>query len=187
MNPETAKPGLNEILEEARQFHTAFDSLLMATTRQDEPVATYAPYVRDEPGNFYIYVSELSAHTPNLMQNPRASLLFIEDENQAQHLFGRKRVTYTCRAEPVARETDDFDRIMNRFKDKHGKFMDMMREMRDFHLFRLVPEYANYVRGFAQAYELVGEGLNEIRHVNDKGHRAGTTESARQMDSMAAA
>src|SRR5512144_2158705 len=105
------------------------------------------------------------------MQNPRASLLFIEDENQAQHLFGRKRVTYTCRAEPVARETEDFDRIMNRFKDKHGKFMDMMREMRDFHLFRLVPEHANYVRGFAQAYELVGEGLNEIRHVNDKGHR----------------
>ena len=60
MNPETAKPGLNEILEEARQFHAAFDSLLMATSRQDEPVATYAPYVRDEPGNFYT----MSANCP---------------------------------------------------------------------------------------------------------------------------
>lgn len=187
MNPETPKPSLSEILHEARHFHESHDSLLMATARQDVPVATYAPYVTDDQGCFYIYVSELSAHTPNLMENPKASVLFIEDESQAQHLFGRKRVTYTCRAEPVARESADFDRAMDRFKDKHGKFMDMMREMRDFHLFRLVPEQGNYVRGFAQAYELHGDGLGEIRHVNDKGHRAGTAESAKQMGSMAAA
>jgi len=187
MNPETSKPGLTEILREARQFHEAYDSLLMATARQNEPVATYAPYVRDDHSRFYVYVSELSAHTRNLMNNPRASLLFIEDESRAQHLFGRKRVTYTCQAEPVSRDSEEFASIMDRFKDKHGKFMDMLRELRDFHLIRLIPEHANYVRGFAQAYELYGEGLNEIRHVNDKGHRAGTAESAKLMDSMAAA
>jgi putative heme iron utilization protein len=187
MNTETPKPSLSEILQEARQFHEAHDSLLMATSRQNEPVATYAPYVIDDQGRFYIYVSELSAHTPNLMENPRASLLFIEDESKAQHLFGRKRVTYTCAAEPVARDSDSFAMIMGRFRDKHGKFMDMMREMRDFHLFRLTPEYANYVRGFAQAYELHGDGLKDIRHVNDKGHRAGTAESAKQMDSLSKA
>lgn len=187
MNTETSKPSLSEILQEARQFHEAHDSLLMATSRQNEPVATYAPYVIDDQGRFYIYVSELSAHTPNLMENPRASLLFIEDESKAQHLFGRKRVTYTCAAEPVARDSDSFAMIMDRFKDKHGKFMDMMREMRDFHLFRLTPEHANYVRGFAQAYEFHGDGLQDIRHVNDKGHRAGTAESAKQMDSLSKA
>lgn len=187
MNTETPKPGLSEILQEARQFHESFDSLLMATSDQDIPVATYAPYVIDAEGSFYIYVSELSAHTPNLMRNPRASLLFIEDESQAQHLFGRKRVTYTCSAEQVARDSGSFDQIMDRFKEKHGKFMDMMREMRDFHLYRLIPRQANYVRGFAQAYELHGERLGEIRHVNDKGHRAGTAESAKQMGDMASA
>lgn len=187
MNSETPKPGLSEILQEARQFHESYDSLLMATARQDVPVATYAPYVTDEQGRFYIYVSELSAHTANLMLNPKASLLFIEDESQAKHLFGRKRVTYTCHAEAVPRDSVEFADIMDRFKAKHGKFMDMMRELRDFHLFRLIPEYATYVRGFAQAYEFDGEGLGHIRHVNDKGHRAGTTESAQQMDKLAVA
>lgn len=184
MNHDNATPDLKEILEEAKNFHSAFDSLLMATTKDNEPVATYAPYVIDEQGHFYIYVSELSAHTPNLMNNPKASVLFIEDENQAQHLFGRKRVTFGCRAEPVARDSEAFNTIMNVFKEKHGKFIDMMREMRDFHLFRLRAQQGNYVRGFAQAYELYGEGLSNIRHVNDKGHQAGTAESGRQMDSM---
>ena len=166
---------MNEVLEEARRFHESFDSVMMATSREDVPVATYAPYVTDEDGCFYIYVSELSAHTPNLMQNPRASLLFIEDESQAQHLFGRKRVTYSCVAEPVERDSGVFAEIMNRFKAKHGSFMDMMRELRDFHLFRLIPQQASYVRGFAQAYQLQGGGLAEIRHVSDKGHRAEST------------
>ena len=183
MNQETPSTGLNEVMDEARRFHESFDSVMMATSREDVPVATYAPYVTDEQGCFYIYVSELSAHTPNLKQNPRASLLFIEDESRAQHLFARKRVTYTCVAEPVERESEAFVVIMDRFKAKHGPFMDMMRELRDFHLFRLIPEQASYVRGFAQAYQLRGDGLGEIRHVNDKGHRAETAASARELDS----
>ena len=183
MNQQTPSTGLDEVIDEARRFHESFDSVMMATSREDVPVATYAPYVSDEQGCFYIYVSELSAHTPNLKQNPWASLMFIEDESRAQHLFARKRVTYTCVAESVERDSKAFVAVMDRFKAKHGPFMDMMRELRDFHLFRLVPVQASYVRGFAQAYQLQGAGLGEIRHVNNKGHRAGTAESARQLDS----
>ena len=56
-----------------------------------------------------------------------------------------------------------------------GNFMRMMRTLTDFHLFRLKPESASYVSGFAQAYSLTGEGLQTIRLRNDAGHRRTST------------
>lgn len=188
MNQATARPALDDILLEARQFHLAFASLLLATASADgEPTASYAPYVTDAEGSFYVYVSELAAHTANLQQHPRASVLFIEDESHARHLFGRRRVTYSCRVEGISRQDARFAGILDRFAEKHGKFMDMMRDLQDFHLFRLVPERASYVRGFAEAFELTGERLEQIRHLNDKGHRAGSRDTASQMNTLSAA
>lgn len=182
------KPALAGVLDEAKVFHKRFDSLLMSTVSRDgDPVASYAPYVTDDKGCFFIYVSELSAHTANLMHYQKASVLFIEDENQARHLFGRQRITYTCRAVAIKRDSSAFDDAMGAFEYKHGKFMAMMRSLRDFHLFRLMPDQASFVRGFAEAFELFGEGLNEIRHVNDKGHRPGNTNVAREMNNLAQA
>lgn len=71
---------IDETLENARCFHRVYDSVLMATATEDgEPVASYAPYL-EHGGDFYVYVSDLAAHTQNLKRNPRASLMFIEDE-----------------------------------------------------------------------------------------------------------
>jgi putative heme iron utilization protein len=180
------KPNLADVHAEALEFHRAFDSLLLATVNAGgNPEASYAPYVADGRGSFYIYISELAAHTANLQGKPRASVLFIEDESRAQHLFGRKRVTCDCRAEPVPRGSGEFEDTLARFVEKHGKFMEMLKGLKDFHLFRLTPEKANYVRGFAQAYELHGEGLAEIRHVNDKGHKPADRATADAMDSVA--
>lgn len=181
-----AKPSLHEILSEALGFHRAFDSLLLATANPDgQPNASYAVHVTDDPGRFYIYVSELAAHTQNLCGSARASVLFIEDESRAQHLFGRKRLTCDCRAEPVLRDSPAWHDIMELFVEKHGKFMEMLKGLQDFHLFRLIPERAVYVRGFAQAYELSGEQLGSIRHVNDKGHQPGDASTVEAMDNVA--
>ena len=98
------QPSLTEvILPEALKFHRAFQSLLLATAdAAGNPNASYAPYVADSDG-YYIYISELAAHTGNLRCRAVASVLFIEDERDAKHLFGRKRLTLDCRAEPVER------------------------------------------------------------------------------------
>jgi len=89
--------------------------------------------------------------------------------------------------EGIGRQDARFAGILDRFAEKHGKFMDMMRDLQDFHLFRLVPERASYVRGFAEAFELTGERLEQIRHLNDKGHRAGSRDTASQMNTLSAA
>jgi heme iron utilization protein len=176
MTAEDHPPSLEELHREARRFHQTFASLLMATVGPDgEPAASYAPYVVDAADCFYIYVSELAAHTANLRRHPRVSVLFIEDEREAPQVFARKRMTYACQVEAIGRETPAFAEILDWFEDRHGPLMKMLRELRDFHLFRLVPERATYVRGFAQAFQLSGDDLRHIRPRNDQGHRTGTT------------
>ena len=127
--------------EEARQFHHAFASVLIATaTKEGNPTASYAPYLADEdPLSCYIFISELAEHTGNLQQNPRASLLFIDNESVSSSLFARKRITYYCKAEFIPRDQAIFDTILDRFEARQ--------------LFRLSPMKANYVRGFGEAFE----------------------------------
>ena len=72
-------------------------SLLLATvTAQGKPESSYAPYVRDEKGAFYIFVSELATHTKNMLQSGCASILFIQPEEQTNNFFARKRVVFDC-------------------------------------------------------------------------------------------
>ena len=167
------KPDLPAVLAEAREFNAGFATLLMATvSASGDPVASYAPYVVDREGCFHVYISELAAHTRNLTLTGRASVLFIEDEREAGQLFARKRVIYACRAAEIPRDAPEFEASMDRFASRHGAIVALLRGLLDFHLFRLRPERANYVRGFGETFELDGEALS-IRPVNERGHRMG--------------
>jgi putative heme iron utilization protein len=177
---------LDQVYQEFSQFHAPFQSLLMATVdSQGQPDSSYATYVEFE-GSFYIYISELSAHTGNLMQHPGLSVLFIEDESSAGHIFARKRATYRCVASEIERGSESFEQVMDLFADRFGPFINKtMRHILDFHLFRLEPVKASYVQGFARAFDIHGEGLKEIRHMNDKGHRSGKESVKRELSGNA--
>jgi hypothetical protein len=158
------------VREDLQTLAGTFSTLLIATVSESgEPNASYAAYVTLD-GGFYVFVSELSLHTQNLLANGRASVLFIEDETNAGHLFARKRVTYRCQAVEVERSADEFDRVLDQFAERFGNLIDMLRSLQDFHLFRLSPSNGLFVAGFAQAYEVADPPHGEIRHIRDKGH-----------------
>ncbi|WNB76619.1 HugZ family pyridoxamine 5'-phosphate oxidase [Methylomonas koyamae] len=162
-------------LEQIRQNYSAlaqsFSSVLLATVSADgEPEASYAAYLRHD-GDYYIYVSELSAHTRNLLDNGKVCLLFVEDETKAAHLFARQRVTYHCTAGEVERDTEAFAYIMTLFEEKFGAFIRQLQKMQDFHLFRIQPQRGSFVQGFAKAFAIEGDDLSQVRHVNDVGHQ----------------
>ena len=166
------KPNLEEVLQECGRFRGEFTTLLMATVSCDgRPEASYAPFVMDAEGSFFVYLSELSRHTGNLRDTPYASVLFIENEDQAEHLFARRRLTLSCSCTPVHRDDLRWVQVLDRFRECFGELVDVLRGLEDFHLFRLEPRAGVYVRGFAQAYELTGPDLRSLRHINDKGHR----------------
>jgi len=162
-------------LEQVRAAYAAlpqnFASTLMATvSAAGEPEASYAAYLQHD-GDYYVYVSELSAHTQNLLANGRVCLLFVEDEDKAAHLFARQRVTYHCSAAEVDRDTEAFEWILGLFEEKFGAFVRQLQKMQDFHLFRIRPQRGSFVQGFAKAFAIEGEHLEQIRHVNDVGHK----------------
>jgi len=176
------KVDIAEFTNQFIDFIDAFDSLQLATVDRDGmPEASYAPYVK--LGNdYYIYVSELSKHTGNLLDNGKVSLLLIESEQDAKHLFARKRVTYRASSLEVGRGSDDFNAIMKLFEEKFGKFMAMLINLNDFHLFRIRPDSGNFVAGFARAFHLEGENLDQLRHVNDVGHAAADKKTEKMME-----
>ncbi len=177
-------PDLNAVMDECRRFPGHFQSLHLATCNAaGEPEASYAAYVEHD-GSYYVYTSELSAHTANLAASGCCSLLFIESEAEAKHLFARRRLTLQCKAMEIHRESPDFEPLMDRFVAKFGNFMGMMRKLADFHLYQLQPQSGSYVAGFAQAYTLEGEGLREIKHRKEQGHRSPDKVTAAAMDAM---
>lgn len=180
-----ATPDLDTVRAEYEAFPDAFESLLMATCDgAGEPTASYAPYLRDGI-DFYVYVSELAAHTRNLREQGKVSVLFVEDEAKAKIVFARKRVTFNCTAQEVPRDAPAFDAMLDRFSAKFGALVQTtLRELKDFHLYRLRPHKASYVSGFALAFVIEGDDLNQLRHRNDEGHRTQRDEVRERMDRL---
>lgn len=172
--PFTPPVDLNMVLAEFHEFNRSHDSVVLGTVNRDGNADTsYAPVLHKD-NQFYIYISELAAHTPNLLNHLNASLLFIEPEDKATNLFKRKRSTIRAQAETIARDSEEFKQVMNDYLENFGKIMRNLSESKDFHLFKLTPQHATYVRGFAQAYLITGENLDEIMHMGDRGHGKAT-------------
>ncbi len=145
-------------------------SLQLATVgEQDYPHCGYTPYLMRHDGEsgarqFYIFISELALHTRDLMREPRASIMVIEDEQDASQIFARTRLYYECNAIEVEREHNDFGPIMDEYQERHGKMVNLLRQLPDFRLLRLQPVSGQFVMGFGKAYKLTGPALNEFEH-----------------------
>ncbi len=163
MNQESDE---GKILQELQTLRGRVKTVQLATNDTDgNPQASYAPYVWIEQA-CYLYLSELARHTQNLISNPTVSLLFIEAEQSSKNLFARRRITLRGKACKVARGSHQFQRIMTEFKNRFGDFIDLIEPLQDFHLFRIDPQSGRFIRGFAQAFELTGPGLNKIEHID---------------------
>ena len=132
------------------------------------PESSYAPFVVDKNNQFYIYISALARHTKNLLHDSRVGIMFIEPEEQAENIFARKRLTFDCDTEIVVRESQDWMRIMSLFDDFARDLMQTLRMLADFQLSRLKPNSGLFVKGFGKAYEISGEKMDQLSHVNPR-------------------
>lgn len=154
---------LEELTAEVRAFRGGFDTVVMATAdATGRPEASYAPYVADDDGRFFVFLSALAAHTRQIEARGEASLLFIEDECQAREPFARRRLTVACGATIVGRENEVWRAVMDRFAARFGAVVAVLRGLPDFRLYMLDPQAATYVRGFGQAYRLAVPGLEVV-------------------------
>lgn len=152
---DNQEPDLLPAAEAYRHLIDAQQTLLLSTCSADlQPEISYAPFVRNEHGHFYILISQLARHTKNLAQNPKASILFIEPESGCRNLFARERVTFNCNIRILAPDDPEHDRQLQALQDKFGNVVALLRTLPDFHLIELIPETGHYVAGFGKAYAI---------------------------------
>ncbi|PIE25261.1 MAG: heme utilization protein HutZ [Neptuniibacter caesariensis] len=157
-----------EILE----FIQSRKSLQLATMGTDgEPYASYAPFALGDDC-IYVLLSDIAVHAVNLKEHPKASVLIIQDEDCADELFARVRVNYAMDADLIEFEADGWQQGIDALVERHGERINHLSKMVDFKLFKLKPTGGRYVKGFARAFTLVGNGLGgeEIAHMRD-GHK----------------
>ncbi len=161
---EISAEEMAKITARYRAFLHAQQSLSLSTTSlQGLPEISVAPFVRDQAGNYYIYVSELARHTANLLENPKAAVLFIRPESESRNPFARERIVFQCQAHEIARAAPDFTIQMDAFQAQFGETVHILRTLTDFHLFVLKPESGRYVAGFGRSFS-IGLGEETLKH-----------------------
>jgi heme iron utilization protein len=155
-------------------FLEQFESLILATVSADGvPHASYAPFVRDEAKNFYVYVSGLALHTRNLLAVPRASILLIEDESNCDRIFARTRLSFECTATVLERESQSWTEIVDLFAHRFGETISLMRGLADFQVFQLTPTQGRFVMGFGAIYRIEGEALDLLQPITPQNMASG--------------
>lgn len=130
-------------------------TLLLATaSAKGIPDLSYAPFVRDEAGCFYIFISELAAHTDNLLTNPQVSVMFVRPESESNNLFARERAVFDCSVKEIDRIDDCYSTQLKALQIQFGEIVGVLRSLSDFHLFALAPISGRYVAGFGQAFTI---------------------------------
>jgi putative heme iron utilization protein len=141
-------------------------SIQLATLSINQhPEISYAPYLK-LADSFFIFISELAAHTQNLKIHPKLSLMFIDDESSSKTVFARKRLILECESVLIDRENERWDRILIAFERTQGATIQLLKTLPDFCLFELKAKTGTFVKGFGQAYKLSGESLKEINQIN---------------------
>ena len=157
---------LREYAASCRALQQGKRSLLLSTLAETGlPDISYAPYWRNDQGEFCIFVSRLAAHTMNLLANPVCSVLFIEDETESRNLFARERLSYRCEVEEAHANSAGYESTLDSMEAHLGSTIQLLRGLPDFHLFKLNPQSGSYVVGFGKAFE-VDPVDNSLSHLN---------------------
>lgn len=154
-------------------FPTTVKSLMLSTiTTVGQPQASYAPFVMTNDSaserSFYVFVSGLSSHTANLKANPQAGILLIQDEADTPQIFARQRLMYDCQVEQISPQDPLWTAIADRFQVQFGALIEMLRQMPDFQIFRLVPLSGRFVLGFGAAYGVDPANISQLLPPNNQ-------------------
>jgi putative heme iron utilization protein len=151
------KQSPEDALSELQQ--TAQTLFLSTITADGKPNGSYAPFIMDDSGVFYIFISQLASHTQDLLDNPYISILMAEDEQNSRQIFARKRASYSCQCRAIDKEDPNYESRLDLFETRFGNVMSLLRTLPDFILFKLEVQSGSFVQGFGKAYEITQDGL----------------------------
>ena len=139
------------VADRRANFRTVF---LATASSTGEPEASVVAAALDAHGAFLIHVSGLAAHTRQLRETGRASLLLAEDEAATTQPLARRRLTWRCTAEFLTPADPRFPNAAETMRARFGATLELTLTLPDFHLVRLAPQGGRLVAGFGETYEV---------------------------------
>ena len=127
---------------------------LATASSTGEPEASVVAAALDTHGAFLIHVSGLAAHTRQLRETGRASVLLAEDENATTQPLARRRLTWRCTAEFLPPADPRFPTAVAAMRARFGATLQLTLALPDFHLVRLQPQSGRLIAGFGETYEV---------------------------------
>jgi len=129
-----------------------------------EPHCGYTPFIFDGP-DLIVFISQLAVHTRDLLNNSAVGVMLIDDEQDSNNLFARCRVRYQCDALVIEPTDETYTPLLDRYHERQGKVVALIRQLPDFVLFRLRPKSGVFVMGFGDAYRIEGEKMDTFVHI----------------------
>ena len=130
----------------------------LGTLHEGVPFVSMVPYAAAKDGSLILHVSQLAAHTQDMLNNPDVSLLITESAGAGKMPQALARVTVQGRAKMLDRDsqkyTDAREIYLSRFPDAAPLF-----EFSDFNIFIIEPVSARVIAGFGQAVTISAEDL----------------------------
>lgn len=154
MNPAYAQT-LRELL---RTQHVA----ALGTLHKGRPYVSMVPFAMLPDGSgFVIHVSQLAAHTKDMLLSPHVSLLVVAPPAPEVPAQALARVTIQGRAVQYAGATEGHAAAKAVYLSRFPGSAELFT-FSDFSLFAIWPDSIRFVGGFAQATTLSPETLAEV-------------------------
>ena len=134
----------------------------LGTLHKGQPYVSMVPFAMLPDGSgFVIHVSQLAAHTKDMLLNPQVSLLVVAPPTPELPAQALARVTIQGRAVPCTDSTQGHAEARAAYLARFPQSAQMFA-FSDFSLFAILPSSIRFVGGFAQATTLSPEMLVKV-------------------------
>jgi putative heme iron utilization protein len=134
----------------------------LGTLHAGQPYVSMVPFAVLPGGSgFVIHVSQLAAHTKDMLLSPHVSLLVIAPPTPDVPAQALARVTIQGRAVQYAGATEGHAEAKAAYLSRFPQSAELF-SFADFSLFAIWPDSIRFVGGFAQATTLSPETLAEV-------------------------
>ncbi|NLD08233.1 MAG: DUF2470 domain-containing protein [Xanthomonadaceae bacterium] len=134
------------------QLLSTFNGVLATTMRdtlglEGYPFGSVVPFCLNSRGEPILLISDLAQHTKNLKENPKASLMIHNiDQDNIQKGW---RLTVIGDITPI--DLSEYDDIADRYERFFGESR-RYHEVHDFNFYQLTPKKYRYIHGFGEIH-----------------------------------
>ena len=134
----------------------------LGTLRDEMPQVSMVAYIHNEDFSaFHIFVSRLAQHTVDIQKYNRMSLMICETDDAREDPQTLARVTIRGKAEMIQNGEPGYTVLRQQYIARFPESVQLFN-LTDFNFWRITPRGGRYVAGFAKAFNITAEAIQQV-------------------------